>query len=105
MEQENLEENIGAEQFKKAKKKKAMIMAAVITFFIFSGWIFYFIGNTKKQIAKDKGVALFENLKQNSIKPLEEMKTFWANIKEKFFRVKGSYEINQNTSAASTGTK
>lgn len=79
------EDIIVIDPVKKAKKKKAMVMAGTITFLIFVFWIIYFLGHTEKTFRENsKDVALFEKLKENAKKPWEEMKSFFAGLKDKF---------------------
>lgn len=78
-------ENVSIDLVKKVKKKRAMIIAGIITFLIFVLWSIYFVGHTQKEISENKSeIAFFEDLKENTRKPWEEIKTFFANIKDKF---------------------
>ncbi len=77
---ENNREELLAEKIAEKKKKKAKIIAGTITVIIFGFWLVYFITSTRKEYTDKKPFALLDNLKQNTMKPINEMKGFFTEI-------------------------
>lgn len=79
-----IEDTISEDLLKTKKRKKAKLLAFGITFIIFCLWISYFVFHTKNEYKDKEPFALFENLKQNTRKPIEDAKGFFNEIMSKF---------------------
>ena len=86
------------------KKKLALIFAGFITFLIFLGWIFYFIGDAKRELDKtsENRVTLFNVFEDNIGKFADNFVNQFKTIPEKFVGSSTDVFISTTTQATTS---
>ena len=88
------------------KKKLALIYASLVTVIIFLGWIFYFIGDARKELDRtsDNRVALFGLFENNIGKFADSFVNQFKGLPSKFIASSTNDLIGTTTESTSSAT-
>jgi len=87
------------------KKRKVKFMAGTITFFVFVFWLIYFVGTTRSEYGDTKPFALFEDMKQNGVKPIEDMMGFFNEVKNNLTNIGATTTVINTRTTIDGGIK